>query len=1014
MNKKAFIISLLCLLALPGCAQTAMQYVPEPSRYGSGWWEPDTLGNHRVVVAVDKAADVVEAWIPWRRRDHQPEKKGLVVVNASTGRIIDNVLPIEINQEYGLLRFDASTGAGNYYVYYLPYHTSGGPYPKVSYPKRPDQSQPAWRERCRKLSSSKVAQAHLVRFESLGSFNSFYPMEIIATAAEKQALLNANPGKTFLLLPEDREHPIRMFDNLSYRQVERGATGEFFGEGDQGEYYVLQLGLWACRGDVNSVKVSFDGLKGPESGRIEPKDMTCFNTEGVDWLGHKVSYPVHVSSGRVQPLWIGIQMPRDVKRGLYTGTVTVSDAAGHAEHVKVMINLSDNVLADGGDSEPWRLSRLRWLNSTLQENDKLVKPFTPMTVNGHTVGVLGRTLTVGELGLPTAIQSYFTEEMTSVGKTAKDILAKPMTLEIKVGGSTLPIQVTRPVSLRRIDDGAVEWTAAGKAGDISVDVNARMEFDGVAEFHMNVSSTRDVHVDDISLLTPMTAAASKYRLGMGYEGSLRPKSDQWKWNIKRNQEGFWFGDVNAGMQCLFRDVNYRRPLNTNFYQLQPLNLPTSWWNNGQGGINYSQSGETLDITTYSGARTIARGDTLHFNFMALITPFKPIDTQKQWGDRYYHGYHPVEKDKSDDSFGLQAADIVAGTGANTINIHHATPINPFINYPFLRPQAMKNYVDYAHSAGDKVKIYYTVRELTNHAPEFFALKSLGHEIFSPGKGGGFAWLQEHLDGDYIGAWFVDYYKDAAIVNTGISRWHNFYVEGLNWLTRNIGIDGVYIDDLAFDRNTMKRIRRTLEQNRPEPRIDVHSANQFNPSDGYINSMFLYMEHMPYLDRLWFGEYFKYDKGPDYWLTDVSGIPFGMMSEMLQDGGNPWRGMLYGMTAREPSNKMPARLWKVWDSFGIKQSRMIGYWVTYNPVKTGRDDILATTFVRDGKTMIAIASWAKEDADVKLKIDYKKLGINPKKAMLTAPAIEDFQQAFTAKPDDTLKVPAGKGFLLILE
>ena len=327
---------------------------------------------------------------------------------------------------------------------------------------------------------------------------------------------------------------------------------------------------------------------------------------------------------------------------------------------------------------------------------------------------------------------------------------------------------------------------------------------------------------------------------------------------------------------------------------------------------------------------------------------------------------------------------------------------------------MKNYVDYAHSAGDKVKIYYTVRELTNHAPEFFALKSLGHEIFSPGKGGGFAWLQEHLDGDYIGAWFVDYYKDAAIVNTGISRWHNFYVEGLNWLTRNIGIDGVYIDDLAFDRNTMKRIRRTLEQNRPEPRIDVHSANQFNPSDGYINSMFLYMEHMPYLDRLWFGEYFKYDKGPDYWLTDVSGIPFGMMSEMLQDGGNPWRGMLYGMTAREPSNKMPARLWKVWDSFGIKQSRMIGYWVTYNPVKTGRDDILATTFVRDGKTMIAIASWAKEDADVKLKIDYKKLGINPKKAMLTAPAIEDFQQAFTAKPDDTLKVPAGKGFLLILE
>lgn len=99
---------------------------------------------------------------------------------------------------------------------------------------------------------------------------------------------------------------------------------------------------------------------------------------------------------------------------------------------------------------------------------------------------------------------------------------------------------------------------------------------------------------------------------------------------------------------------------------------------------------------------------------------------------------------------------------------------------------MKQYVDESHAKGYKVKIYYTVRELTNHAPELFALKSLGHEIFSPGKGGGYAWLQEHLDGDYIGAWFVDAYKDAAIVNTGISRWHNFYVEGLNWLTKNVG------------------------------------------------------------------------------------------------------------------------------------------------------------------------------------------------------------------------------------
>jgi len=213
---------------------------------------------------------------------------------------------------------------------------------------------------------------------------------------------------------------------------------------------------------------------------------------------------------------------------------------------------------------------------------------------------------------------------------------------------------------------------------------------------------------------------------------------------------------------------------------------------------------------------------------------------------------------------------------------------------------------------------------------------------------------------------------------------------------------------------MKRIRRVLESNRPDPRIDVHSANQFNPADGYINSIFLYMEHMPYLDRLWFGEYFKYEKSPEYWLTDVSGIPFGMMSEMLQDGGNPYRGMLYGMTAREPMESVPSQLWKVWDTFGIKDSRMMGYWVSYNPVKTGRNDILATSFVKDGKVMIAIASWAKKDSDIKLQIDWEKLGIDADKARLTAPDIKGFQEGFSLSPKDKIKVPKDKGFIFILE
>jgi hypothetical protein len=389
---------------------------------------------------------------------------------------------------------------------------------------------------------------------------------------------------------------------------------------------------------------------------------------------------------------------------------------------------------------------------------------------------------------------------------------------------------------------------------------------------------------------------------------------------------------------------------------------------------------------------------LYFNFRLLVTPFKPIDTRAQFSTRYFHAYRPVDE--------------VIASGANTINIHHANALNPFINYPFLRPGLMKAYIDEAHAKGLKVKIYYTVRELTNRAHELFMLRSLGHEVLAPGPGGGYSWLQEHIGSDYIAGWFVPDLKDAALINSGVSRWHNYYVEGLAWLVKNVGIDGLYIDDVAFDRFTMKRVRKVLDRGRPGALIDLHSANQFNVRDGFANSANLYLEHFPYLDRLWFGEYFDYGSAPDFWMTEVAGIPFGVMSEMLQDGGNPWRGMVFGMTGRMPRVEMRP-LWRAWDEFGIADSRMIGYWVPDSPVKTGSPGVLATVYARPGKAMVAIASWAKEAVKVRLAIDWVALGLDPARAKLVAPAIQDFQPAMTIAPGGEITVEPGKGWLIVM-
>jgi hypothetical protein len=64
-------------------------------------------------------------------------------------------------------------------------------------------------------------------------------------------------------------------------------------------------------------------------------------------------------------------------------------------------------------------------------------------------------------------------------------------------------------------------------------------------------------------------------------------------------------------------------------------------------------------------------------------------------------------------------------------------------------------------------------------------------------------------------------------------------------------------------------------------------------------------------------------------------------------------------------------------------------------------------------LIAIASWVPEDTKVKLNIDWKALGIDPAKATLTAPDINNFQPGNKFGINDEIPVSKGKGWLLIL-
>jgi hypothetical protein len=962
-----------------------------------GCWNPDSLGNHRVVVRYDGKGALAKVHIPWRRRDLRPEDKRIIVQDGATGKLITHKSVGAINREFGDISFEPVSGKGLYYIYYLPYRNEGrSNYPRGVYWK-PDATRP-------EAPVKGPFNCTVQDMQSIDAFNSFYPMEVIATAKETAALVEKNKDKSFFLVfPEDRLHSIRMRNDLPYRWVAPGHTDTVEGQAGKGEYFTFQLGIYALN-DLEDLKIGFSDLQTSDGNQIRADRIACINSGGVGYDAAAFVKKVPVPRGAVQALWCGIDVPADAAAGNYTGQVTLT-AGRQRQIIPLHIQITSLMWKDSG--QPEKMTRLKWLNSTLAQSNEVIAPYIPLAVQGDSlISLLGRQIQINRQGFPEQIRTFFTPEMTGTSATPNNLLAENIHYHFTRQSDGKDIRLVSSGShFTRNEPGTVEWNATSQSDELQMAVSASLEFDGYLAYRVRVTALQDVDLKEITMHIPFAPEKAMYMMGLGLKGGHRPDSVyQWKWDVAhKNQDGAWIGTVNAGLQYTLRDEHYVRPLNTNFYLQKPLLLPGSWGNEGKGGISIGIKGRSMLANNYSGARHMKKGDTLYYNFNLLITPFHQLNTDFQWATRFYHKYdHP---------------DAVKATGATVVNIHHATPVNPWINYPFIEWKKMKAYIDSAHERGLKVKIYNTVRELSDRAYELFALRSLGDEIYSRGPGGGFSWLQEHVGEDYIPAWFVPEIKDAAIINSGMSRWHNYYVEGMNWLVQQTGIDGIYLDDVAFDRVTMKRIKRVLTQDGHPGIIDLHSANQYNPRDGFNNSGNLYMEHFPYLNRLWFGEYFDYEKNPpDFFLTEVSGIPFGLMGEMLEGGGNPWRGLVYGMTSRMPwsDNADPRPVWKAWDDFGMQGTEMVGYWSPTCPVKTGKENIPATVWLKKGKVMIALASWAQQDTVVSLQIDWQRLGLDPDHVTISAPAIKNFQEGRSFRKDEAIPVPKGKGWLLVME
>ena len=307
--------------------------------------------------------------------------------------------------------------------------------------------------RVREGKTSGLPAARVVEFQAINAFHRFDPMEVVASEKEVHDLVASQPGRAFLLFPEDREHPIRMADELPLRWIRQGPRGSFTVDTCRGEFLAFQIGLYAAREAAEELAAEFGDLTSGAGATIPAGAIRCPNLGGVDWLGRPLRKTVNVARGKVQALWFGVAVPRDAQPGKYRGTLTLRAKNVPASEVKLTLNVADRLLEDAGDSEPWRHSRLRWLDSTIGLDDDVFAPYTPVKAEGRDVSVLGRTVRLAGTGLFSSIVSRFARNVDGIDGPPREILAEPMRLLVLSKPAAQAEGATKPDA----DDDAPAW-----------------------------------------------------------------------------------------------------------------------------------------------------------------------------------------------------------------------------------------------------------------------------------------------------------------------------------------------------------------------------------------------------------------------------------------------------------------------------------------------------------------------------------------------------------------------------
>ena len=202
-------------------------------------------------------------------------------------------------------------------------------------------------------------------------------------------------------------------------------------------------------------------------------------------------------------------------------------------------------------------AKYAWWKTNRGSIEKVISPWTPVTLEGRNIGVWGRKMEIGAAGLPARVVTQ-----------GHEVLAAPGRLTATLADGTDVTAAGIETKTRVDQDHRKVVDVASRLGDIAVASEVRAEFDGMVKVTMTLTPKQPTAIKSLRVVLPYAEAMADYihactaEIRSGYFYGFTPAGTGRVWDCrtlgdKTMKVGsfipyLWLGSTKGGL-CWFAD-----------------------------------------------------------------------------------------------------------------------------------------------------------------------------------------------------------------------------------------------------------------------------------------------------------------------------------------------------------------------------------------------------------------------------------------------------------------------------